>query len=824
MKRVLSIIAVLVFCLISEAQSWQPVEGNIMTRWAKDVTPENAWPQYPRPQLERQDWKNLNGLWEYAIHPAKKGAPTKYEGQILVPYPVESALSGVKRMVQPADKIWYRTAFTIPKEWDQQSILLHFEASDWETEVWINGERVGIHRGGYTPFKFDITPHLEKGENKLEVSVWDPTDTGWQPLGKQVLKPGGIFYTPVTGIWQTVWLEPVNRTHLEMVKLIPDIDREVLVIDARLANTSSKDQIWAKAYFNGKKVAEVKHRAGERIALPVNNPVLWEPGNPNLYDLELEVIRKNKVIDRAKSYFGMRKVSRAKTADGYQRILINNQFVFQNGPLDQGYWPDGIYTPPTEEAMLYDLKVIREMGFNMLRKHVKVESRRYYTWCDRMGLLVWQDMPNGDRKIGPQDPDIARSEESEKQFRYELKQMMDGLYNHPSIVMWVPFNEGWGQFKTAEIVKLVKDYDPSRMVNNASGWTDRKVGDVHDIHNYPEPASPEPEPNRAVVLGEFGGLGLNIPGHMWEETNWGYRNLSSKEELLYRYETFYTDVWRLKDSKGLCAAVYTQITDVESEANGLMTYDRELMKVDPKLLKEINTGNFIVAPEFNPYGGLFNKKDQVAIRAEKGQEVRYTMDGSEPDRSSRLYSGPIVLVKSLTLKAKAYSSSKESRTVTADFKVTTFSRPDYKKAYSPKYRAGGDFALCDGMKGDTFADGKWQGFHGEDLDVTFDLRIAKSMSEISVRFIESQANWIFLPEQVSISVSADGEVYQVVEQFINKMTPSEQDNEIKSFKASLKGQQKIRYIRVFAKNIGHCPEWFQGSGKAWIFADEVEFK
>ncbi len=825
MRRVILFSIISILSLASWGQKWAPVEGQILTRWAKDVNPENVWPEYPRPQLERQEWKNLNGLWDYAIQAKTKSAPSSFDGEILVPFPVESALSGVKKMVGPDHKIWYRRSFSIPKEWKKQNIILHFEASDWETAVWVNDHKVGVHRGGYDPFKFDITPFLKKGENKLVVSAWDPTDEGYQPLGKQVLKPGGIFYTPVTGIWQTVWLEPVPETYLESVRLVPDIDQEVLVVTANVKNAEAKSQIRARAYYDGKLVSEVTAVANESLQLPVQNPNLWEPGNPSLYDLELEVLAGNKVVDRAKSYFGMRKIALGKDDKGYTRMLLNNEFVFHNGPLDQGYWPDGIYTAPNEEAMRYDLEITQQLGFNMLRKHVKFESRRFYSLCDKMGLLVWQDMPNGDKKIGPQDPDIIRSKESEEQYRFELKKLIDLHYNNPSIVMWVPFNEGWGQFKTAEIVDWVKEMDPSRLVNNASGWTDRKVGDVHDIHNYPEPASPEPEEDRAVVLGEFGGLGLSVKGHMWEDANWGYRNLSSKEELLNKYEEFYTDVWKLMDSKGMSAAVYTQITDVETEANGLMTYDREVIKIDPKLGYRINTNTFVAAPEISPAGGLFNDGDQVELRAAKAVEIRYTLDGSEPTHSSALYQKPIVLHNNVTIKAKAFGASLESRTIERSFSKTNVIRPVYKYSYSKKYDAGGDFALCDKAMGTgAFADGKWQGFNGVDLDVTLELAQSKSLSEIGIRFIQNQENWIFFPENVTISVSEDGEIFNVIKQQDMNLKPSEKKNEVKTVTAALSGQ-KVKFVRVFAKNIEKCPKWHAGNGgKAWIFTDEVTFK
>ncbi|MCL3780105.1 beta-galactosidase [Prolixibacteraceae bacterium JC049] len=808
----------------SEAQNWKPVEGDLLTRWSKNVTPENAWREYPRPQMEREEWQNLNGLWQYAITGNDEKAPSSYEGNILVPFPIQSALSGVKKKVAPNQTLWYNRSFEVDKKWEGKDLLLHFEASDWHTRVWVNNELVGEHKGGYDPFSFNITSQLKNGKNELVVAVTDPTDKGWQPLGKQVLQPGGIFYTPVTGIWQTVWLEPVSKNHIQSVRFVPNIDSKTISIQTKTAqNTSAK--VKATIFYKGKEVTQQEAVSTEKMVVKLKDCQLWEPGNPNLYDVELELVSANQVADKVKSYFGMRKIALGKDKNGFTSMLLNNKALFQNGPLDQGYWPDGIYTPPTEEAMIYDLKVTQQLGFNMLRKHVKVESRRFYYWCDKMGLLVWQDMPNGDRKIGPRDPDITRSAESEKQFRFELKQMIEKHYNHPSIVMWVPFNEGWGQFKTAEIVRWVKQLDPTRLVNNASGWTDRKVGDVHDIHNYPEPASPEPEVNRAVVLGEFGGLGLKVMDHMWESTNWGYSNLKSKEELLIKYENFYAEIWKLRERKGLSAAVYTQITDVETEANGLMTYDREVIKIDPKFAFDINTGNFVAAPEVEPMGGLINSGDTITLSATEGVEIRYTTDGSTPTKQSKLYTTPFSLKTGATVKVIGYRNSKSSRVVTAAFKETAIRRPHYKFSYSKKYSGGGNFALIDGITGgEKFSDGTWQGFHENNLDVLLDLQESRYLNEIAIRFIQDQGSWIFFPKQVTISVSSDGKVFSVLNQISIKTEPSKGKNETKRI-AVFPENQKVKYVRIFAENVGKCPDWHTGKGgKAWLFADEVSFK
>ncbi|TKG93475.1 beta-galactosidase [Puteibacter caeruleilacunae] len=824
MKTLSVIFAMMFVAMTISAQDWKPVEGKIVTRWTKDVDPNDPWPEYPRPQMRRAEWLNLNGLWDYKItETTEKGIPGKYDGKILVPFAIESALSGVQKTVGANKELWYRRTFELPASWMDRDVLLHFEAVDWASEVWVNDQKVGAHKGGYDPFHFDVSTLLRKGTNELVVKVTDPTDHGWQPLGKQISKPGGIFYTSVTGIWQTVWLEPVSKTRISSFNITPDIDAQVAYIKADISNKQSGDQLKITISKGGVLVGKVTLKGDAAAIVPVKNPQLWTPENPQLYDVQLQVVRSGKIIDKVDSYFGMRKVSIAKGSGGYVRLMLNNQEVFHNGPLDQGYWPDGLYTPPTEEAMIYDIKITKQLGFNMLRKHVKIESRRYYYWCDKMGIMVWQDMPNGDKKIGPQDPDIIRSKESAEQFEYELKQMIDKHYNHPSIVMWIPFNEGWGQYDTRRIVSWIKEYDPSRLVNNASGWTDRKVGDIHDIHNYPHPASPEPEENRAVVLGEFGGLGLPIKEHMWENANWGYRTLKTKEELLTRYEEFYADVWKLKDSKGLSACVYTQTTDVETETNGLMTYDREIMKLNMESARKINTGTFITAPVMKPNGGFFNQNDTLVFEAGAGLNIHYTTNGSEPTRSSSRYDGPILLKDSGPIKVKAFSADDESRTITRIFQQTEIKRPVYKTQYSKKYEAGGDFALIDGIKGGNALDEeKWQGFEGKDLDIIIDLQEEKAIKEISIRFLDDQVSWVFLPSSVTFSVSTDGSMYETLSQVHNEIHKSKRH--VKLFKTSYSGKP-IRYIRVFAHNIKECPEWHTSpGGKSWIFTDEIEFK
>ncbi|MBN1816537.1 MAG: hypothetical protein JW828_04205 [Sedimentisphaerales bacterium] len=563
-----------------ETFGYAPVGDKIMTPWAAEVGPGSVLPEYPRPQMERKDWKNLNGLWDYAITSHDAPPPQEWDGKILVPFAIESALSDVGKSVLPEQRLWYRCVFSRPKGWNTKRMLLHFGAVDWEAVVWVNGKKIGSHLGGYDPFTLDITEALTgDGEQELIVSVWDPTDRGTQPRGKQVLRPNGIWYTAVTGIWQTVWMEPVPDTYITSLRIIPDIDSDQVLVQV---NTNSKEEIQAEVEIGTGILTNALGRgaADEPIRVSVPNAQLWSPDRPFLYDMRVTLKNQGKKGDVVHSYFGMRKIALGQDKDGINRLFLNNEPLFQYGPLDQGWWPDGLYTAPTDEALRYDIEVIKRLGCNMLRKHVKVEPARLYYWCDKLGLLVWQDMPSGDRYIGGNDPDIQRSKESADQFELEWRRIIEAFYNHPSIIMWVPFNEGWGQYDTPRIVGLTKQWDPTRLVNNASGWTDRKVGDVIDIHRYPGPGVPALEPTRAGVLGEFGGLGLPIKGHTWQdERNWGYRSYNSQEELTDAYLNLLARLRNLI-GQGLSAAVYTQTTDVEVEVNGWMTYDRKIIKVD----------------------------------------------------------------------------------------------------------------------------------------------------------------------------------------------------------------------------------------------------
>lgn len=567
-----------------------------MTEWAAKVDPSNPLPEYPRPQLTRKSWMNLNGLWQYAIVPrqAEALAPSSFDGNILVPYAVESALSGVGKNVGKDSVLWYKRTIDITSAFRKGKVLMHFGAVDWETDVFVNGTKVGSHQGGYDPFSFDITGALKKG-NKQEITirVWDPSDDGPQPRGKQVKEPEGIWYTPVTGIWQTVWLENVPQTCIASTRQTADIDKQTLTVEVKAAHLQPTDEIIVSAWDGGQQVATQTLKAENTATLNVANPKLWSPENPFLYDLKISVIRKGKIIDEAGSYFAMRKSSVGKNKDGITRMLLNNKFVFQYGPLDQGWWPDGLYTAPTDQALKFDIEKTKEIGFNMIRKHVKVEPARWYYYCDKLGMLVWQDMPSGDMggndwdmragQISGRQLDKDRSVESEAIYRREWKAIMDACYNFPSIVSWVPFNEAWGQFKTKEIVEWTKQMDPSRLVNQSSGGNFFATGDIIDIHHYPDPEMPDPklfgDKPQALVLGEFGGLGLPIEGHTWQNTkNWGYQSFKNSDELFSKYAEF---ISRLKTliALGLSAAIYTQTTDVEVETNGFFTYDRKVLKM-----------------------------------------------------------------------------------------------------------------------------------------------------------------------------------------------------------------------------------------------------
>jgi hypothetical protein len=568
--------------------------GSLVTRWAEAARGEAA--AYPRPTMRRERWISLDGMWGHAVTAGDAPAPARDDGRIRVPFPIESRLSGVGRALAPDERLWYRRTFVVPDAWRAEGrVLLHFEAVDWEAEVLVDGTSLGVHRGGYDRFTLDITDALaEAGPHELVVAVRDPTDTGEQPRGKQTLRPRGIWYTAVSGIWQSVWLEPVPETSIRGLRTTTDASGAVTVL-AKVNGAAPDDEVEMEVGFSGSVVARQRGPVGRRLGTRVDRPYLWSPESPVLYDLTVRVLRDGAVVDEVQGYLGIRTIALGRGEHGAV-LVLNGKPLFQIGPLDQGWWPDGLYTAPTDEALRFDVEVMKRMGFNMVRKHVKIEPERWYTFCDQFGLLVWQDMPSG----GPYAPfvtdptapghtrEVRRGPAARAQFETELAALIEQRFNHPSIVMWVPFNEGWGQYDTHRIADLVKRLDPTRLVNPASGWNDLGGGDVLDIHRYPGPGMPEPEPHRAIVLGEFGGLGLPLPGHLWtDEGNWGYRSYADRDALALAYESLSLRLHTLV-GEGLSAAVYTQLTDVELEVNGLLTYDRAEIKIDPDRLRAIH--------------------------------------------------------------------------------------------------------------------------------------------------------------------------------------------------------------------------------------------
>ncbi len=661
MKRTLAMacaigvaLAALTACGGEKAVEWRPAGDRIMTRWAAEVGPENALPEYPRPQMVREDWLNLNGLWDYAIVAKDADRPSAWAGKILVPFAAESALSGVGEPVGPARALWYRRTVDIPKGWRKGRVLLHFGAVDWESTVWVNGREMGTHRGGYDPFSYDITDDLKRGaRQEIVLRVLDPTDADNSPIarGKQVLKPRGIFYTAVTGIWQTAWLEPVPASRIDRLGLTPDIDRGTLTVRPVVAGPGDGLRLAVKVGLRGADVASAEGPADAPLVVSLPSAELWSPDAPVLYDLRASLVENGQAVDEVTSYAGMRKISVAKDGRGFNRLLLNNEPLFELGPLDQGWWPDGLYTAPTDAALRSDIEAIKSLGMNMLRKHVKVEPDRLYYWCDKLGLLVWQDMPSALFRREAHGPEVLAARDA--QFESEWKAVMDALGAHPSIVMWVPFNEGWGQYDTERIVAATKARDPSRLVNNASGWTDKGVGDVADIHSYPGPAMPPVEEGRAAVLGEFGGLGLPITGHLWQaEGNWGYRNFDDVTAYEARYADLIKNLYPLVD-KGLAAAVYTQTSDCEIEVNGLLTYDREVLKLDPARFSALNRG--FLPPRFVAEETQFVDRFMVIdLSVPSGATVRVTTDGSEPTPESGLFQEPLVITGDTTVKARAF--------------------------------------------------------------------------------------------------------------------------------------------------------------------------
>ncbi len=612
MKKLVLMVFVLCALFIDgvNAQKWKPTASTIKTKWADEVTPENVWSEYPRPQFERKEWMNLNGLWSYSLQARNLPMPKKFQGNILVPFCIESSLSGVGMEMLPTDRLWYRREFSIPQSWSGKDIIINFDAVDWSATVWVNGALVGTHRGAYDRFSFDITPYLKKsGAHELVVCVDDPSSYGSQARGKQQMPQQGIWYTPVSGIWQTVWLEAVSpEAYMKEVRITPDIDQRNVTLIPMLNKALPPDfTVKITILDDARVIATTTVPADNKVVVNLENPKLWSPDNPFLYSVKMELTNKaGQVIDVVNSYFGMRKISLGH--DGIATVLhLNNKPLFHYGTLDQGWWPDGLHTPPSDEAMRYDIEITKQMGFNMIRKHIKIEPDRWYYHCDKLGIMVWQDMPSGMTIIplGPPDNRTIRPEfvprtgadlnprsDHAAQFEWELRRMIDSHYNSPSIVMWVPFNEGWGQYATCRISDAIKALDPTRLVNSVSGWALRPCGDIYDIHSYQVEVNVPPLTiDRASVLGEYGGIGLPVPGHLWnpEMRNWGYQTYQSAEELLKNYIYKFNQIVEMKKTKGLSAAVYTQTTDVEGEVNGLMTYDRKLIKIPVEVLNKTHS-------------------------------------------------------------------------------------------------------------------------------------------------------------------------------------------------------------------------------------------
>lgn len=597
--------------LNTDPAAWAPAGERIKTRWASQVDPQNVLPEYPRPQMVRADWQSLNGLWEYSITPKEQECWVAADGQILVPFAIESSLSGVAKTVTSADALWYRTTFSVPKKWRKKNLRINFGAVDWASEVYLNGSLVGTHTGGYTAFSYDLTPFLTKGVQELVVKVLDATDDNTQPRGKQVTEPRGIWYTPVSGIWQSVWLEPVAATSIADYQVKTDLERGTISLNVAVPDSQSGDNVTVEvlegaegydtAVPSRKVLAKASGAPGQYITVNVGDVHAWSPDSPYIYGLRIRLSRGGKTLDCVQAYTAMRSITAGKDADGLMRMNLNGKPLFQYGPLDQGWWPDGLYTAPTDEALCHDVRMTKEYGFNMIRKHIKVEPARWFYHCDRLGVMVWQDMPSFAAHAHGGDWDYSHGYDAgndypvpadvKANYYKEWAEIMEQVKKFQCVVVWVPFNEAWGQFDTKAVVDFTYRHDDTRLVNMSSGgnWVSGKVGDVLDSHHYPNPAINIWDPEMVVVLGEYGGIGLPVEGHLWNtEKNWGYVTLEDKDAVTARYEQFAREMLPLV-KQGVSAAVYTQTTDVEGEVNGLMTYDREVEKLDVKRVNAANT-------------------------------------------------------------------------------------------------------------------------------------------------------------------------------------------------------------------------------------------
>jgi beta-galactosidase/beta-glucuronidase len=596
MKKIVSV-ALLCFApfYVIFAQSWEINPAPLMTSWADDVDPEHVLPDYPRPHMQRADWLNLNGIWQFqeAEHGDAVPFDQTLKEEILVPFPWQSALSGIRRMI-PSFRAWYRRTIDIPKSWSDDTILLHFGAVDWESTVYVNGRCVGTHKGGYDAFTFDITPFLEKGEQEIVIGVYDPGSDAPIARGKQANQkfadPGGYHYSASSGIWQTVWFEPVpKKSFITELKIVPDIDLGTVTVKANISNPFQSDSILVVVKDGGSVISQNSGDAAQSIIVPLKNAKLWSPDSPFLYDLEITLLDGDVALDKIDSYVGMRKIA-LSPEPGLKKIELNNEFLFQMGPLDQGYWPDGLYTAPTDEALKWDIEQIKAFGFNMIRKHVKIEPARWYYWCDKLGLLVWQDMPHTFQ---------THDEQSKIQFETELFQMVKQHWNFPSIVNWIVFNEHWGLYDVHRLTEAVMALDPSRLVTGNSGIDagkpdlDYEVGHIKDNHSYRPPNCAFASSTRAVVCGEYGAIGYKIPGHIWDiDGPWVHHNYDGIDAATAEYEKFINQIHDFIEEDGLSAAVYTQWTDVENEMNGIFTYDRKKIKLHKDRVTAANKSTY----------------------------------------------------------------------------------------------------------------------------------------------------------------------------------------------------------------------------------------
>lgn len=574
----------------------------LTTPWGEALDENRILPEYPRPQMKREKWLNLNGRWAYAIT-GDEAAPQSWDGTILVPFSPESALSGVGRTLLPGQTLWYRRELSLPDGFlaGDGRLLLHFGAVDQEAVVYLNGVELGRHMGGYCAFSVDAT-HALKQRNTLLVRVRDDTDASFHSRGKQSSRRGGIWYTPQSGIWQTVWAEPVPRRCIEGLRIVPLFDQSAVELTVLCA-----ERLHCEAKVDGR---TVPFTSGEPVRIPMPDFRAWSPEDPYLYDLTVLLGE-----DRVDSYFGMRKTEVRADQNGVKRLFLNGEPRFHSGLLDQGYWPDGLYTAPSDEALIHDIQTAKALGFNMLRKHIKVEPMRWYYHCDRLGMLVWQDMPSGGGRYRrstismPLITGIHRrddryrafartSAQGRAEYMDELEEMAAQLFNAPSVVLWVPFNEGWGQFDSTRVMERLRGLDPTRPVDPASGWHDQGAGELRSRHVYFKRFRFRPDRRgRAVALSEFGGYNLRVEAHCFNAKDYGYRRLTDAQALWQAYRRLYENEVLPAVARGLCAAVYTQLSDVEDELNGLMTYDRRVVKLDAEDVRSLNERLYEASPK-----------------------------------------------------------------------------------------------------------------------------------------------------------------------------------------------------------------------------------